>query len=151
MTGSVVRSIDTWYEAAVPVSVRAGRDILGLDITAVHNNARDLSLIEAGRDIVYANARVAGPGTLLMQAARQLRQDDVASVRSLGAIVRGDTRPGADLAVLAGVGTAGPDYGRFLARYLDGARGLRAGEALGANPDKVVLAYGGEQTRLRAG
>ena len=146
MTGSVVRSIDTWYEAAVPVSVRAGRDILGLDITAVHNNARDLSLIEAGRDIVYANARVAGPGTLLMQAARQLRQDDVASVRSLGAIVRGDTRPGADLAVLAGVGTAGPDYGRFLARYLDGARGLQAGEALGANPDKVVLAYGGEQT-----
>ena len=145
-SGGARRSIDTWYEAAVPVSVRAGRDILGLDVTAVHNNARDLSLIEAGRDIVYANAQVAGPGTLLVQAARQLRQDDVASVRSLGAIVRGDARPGADLAVLAGVGTAGPDYERFLARYLDSARGLPAGQALGANPDKVAQAYGGQLT-----
>ena len=76
------RSTDTWYEAAVPVSVRAGRDIMRLDVTALHNNARDLSLIEAGRDIIYANAQVAGPGTLLMQAARQVRQDDAASVRA---------------------------------------------------------------------
>ncbi len=144
--GGVVRSVDTWYEAALPVSVRAGRDILGLDVTALHSNARDFSLIEAGRDIVYANAQVAGPGTLLMQAGRQLRQEDVASVRSLGAIVRGDTRPGADLAVLAGVGSAGPDYASFLARYLDGARGLQAGEALGTHPGKVVQAYGGEMT-----
>ncbi|MFD4837394.1 filamentous hemagglutinin family protein [Achromobacter sp. NPDC058515] len=141
-----VRSIDTWYEAAVPVSVRAGRDILRLDVTAVHSNARDLSLIEAGRDIVYANAQVAGPGTLLLQAARQFRQDDAASVRSLGAIVRGDTRPGADLAVLAGVGAAGPDYAGFLSRYLDGARGLQPGAGLGPNPDKVAQAYGGELT-----
>lgn len=81
-----------------------------------------------------------------MQAGRQLRQEDVASVRSLGAIVRGDTRPGADLAVLAGVGSAGPDYASFLARYLDGARGLQAGEALGTHPGKVVQAYGGEMT-----
>ena len=94
----------------MPVSVRAGRDIMRLDVTALHNNARDLSLIEAGRDIIYANAQVAGPGTLLMQAARQVRQDDAASVRSLGAIVRGDNRLGADIAVLAGVGAAGPDY-----------------------------------------
>lgn len=117
-----------------------------MDVTALHNQARDFSLIEAGRDIVYANAQVAGPGTMLMQAARQLRQDDAASVRSLGAIVRGDTRLGADLAVLAGVGAAGPDYAGFLSRYLDGTRGLSAGEALGANPDKVAQAYGGELT-----
>ncbi|NMK50596.1 filamentous hemagglutinin family protein [Achromobacter sp. Bel] len=147
--GGGLRSTDTWYEAAVPVSVRAGRDILQLDVTAMHNNARDLSQIEAGRDIVYANAQVAGPGTLLMQAARQVRQDDAASVRSLGAIVRGDTRLGADLAVLAGVGTAGPDYAGFLSRYLDGTRELLPGEGLGGSPDKVALAYGGELT-LRA-
>ena len=100
------RSTDTWYEAAVPVSVRAGRDIMRLDVTALHNNARDLSLIEAGRDIIYANAQVAGPGTLLMQAARQVRQDD-ASVRSLGAIVRGDNRLGADIAGRRGRGGTG--------------------------------------------
>ena len=140
------RSTDTWYEAAVPVSVRAGRDIMRLDVTALHNNARDLSLIEAGRDIIYANAQVAGPGTLLMQAARQVRQDDAASVRSLGAIVRGDNRLGADIAVLAGVGAAGPDYAGLLARYLDPTRALAAGETLGANPDRVVRSYGGEMT-----
>ncbi|MBR8654657.1 filamentous hemagglutinin family protein, partial [Achromobacter sp. Marseille-Q0513] len=138
------RSTDTWYEAAVPVSVRAGRDIMRLNVTALHNNARDLSLIEAGRDIIYANAQVAGPGTLLMQAARQVRQDDAASVRSLGAIVRGDNRLGADIAVLAGVGAAGPDYAGLLARYLDPTRALAAGETLGANPDRVVRTYGGE-------
>ncbi|NMU94137.1 hypothetical protein HGQ98_34505 [Achromobacter ruhlandii] len=37
----------------------------------------------------------------MVQAGRNIRQDDVASVVSLGAIVRGDARPGASIAVLA--------------------------------------------------
>ena len=139
------RSTDTWYEAAVPVSVRAGRDIMRLDVTALHNNARDLSLIEAGRDIIYANAQVAGPGTLLMQAARQVRQDDAASVRSLGAIVRGDNRQRGHRCAgrrgRGGTGLRGP------AGALSGSdRALAAGETLGANPDRVVRSYGGEMT-----
>ncbi|WP_454695736.1 filamentous haemagglutinin family protein [Achromobacter aegrifaciens] len=138
------RTVLTWHEAALPVSVRAGRDILGLGALGLHSNASDLSKVIAGRDIVQADLKVAGPGTLLVQAGRNIRQDDVASVVSVGAIVRGDARPGADIAVLAGVGPQGPDYAGLLARYLDPARALAAGQTLGANPDRVVQSYAGE-------
>ncbi len=110
----------------------------------LHSNANDLSQVSAGRDIVRADLTVAGPGTLLVQAGRNIRQDDVASIVSAGAIVRGDARPGASVAVLAGVGPQGPDYAGLLARYLDPARALAAGQTLGANPDRVVQSYAGE-------
>ncbi|VFR25120.1 Filamentous haemagglutinin family outer membrane protein associated with VreARI signalling system [plant metagenome] len=140
-------SLDRWYEAATPVSVRAGRDILAFKGGALHNNTTDVSLIQAGRDILHADFTVAGPGTVVLQAARQFRQDDVASVRSLGGLVRGDTRPGASIAVLAGVGAAGPDYAGFLARYLDAGNLLRAAAGgLDVQPDKVAQTYGGELT-----
>ncbi|VFR53265.1 Filamentous haemagglutinin family outer membrane protein associated with VreARI signalling system [plant metagenome] len=136
-----------WYEAATPVSARAGRDILGFEGMALHGNTTDVSVIQAGRDIVHANFTVAGPGTVVLQAARQFRQDDVASVTSLGGLVRGDTRPGASIAVLAGVGAAGPDYAGFLARYLDVGNLLRADiGGLAAQPGKVAQTYGGELT-----
>ncbi|MFY3147190.1 filamentous hemagglutinin family protein [Achromobacter xylosoxidans] len=138
------RTVLTWYEAALPVSVRAGRDILGMSALGLHSNANDLSQVSAGRDIVRADLTVAGPGTLLVQAGRNIRQDDVASIVSVGAIVRGDARPGASVAVLAGVGPQGPDYAGLLARYLDPARALAAGQTLGANPDRVVQSYAGE-------
>ncbi len=140
------KTVMTWYEAALPVSVRAGRDILGMSALGLHSNASDLSQVTAGRDIVQADLKVAGPGTLLVQAGRNIRQDDVASVVSVGAIVRGDARPGASIAVLAGVGPQGPDYAGLLARYLDPARALAAGQTLGANPDRVVQSYAGELT-----
>lgn len=138
------RTVLTWYEAALPVSVRAGRDILGMSALGLHSNANDLSQVSAGRDIVRADLKVAGPGALLVQAGRNIRQDDVASVVSLGAVVRGDARPGADIAVLAGVGPQGPDYAGLLARYLDPARALAAGQTLGAYPDRVAQSYAGE-------
>ncbi|VFR50736.1 Filamentous haemagglutinin family outer membrane protein associated with VreARI signalling system [plant metagenome] len=143
--GYVVAS-DRWYEAATPVSARAGRDILGFEGMALHSNTSDVSLIQAGRDIVHAGFTVAGPGVVVLQSARQFRQDDVASVRSLGGLVRGDTRPGASIVVLAGVGAAGPDYAGFLARYLDAGNALQAGTGLDAQPGKVAQTYGGELT-----
>ncbi|VFR32203.1 Filamentous haemagglutinin family outer membrane protein associated with VreARI signalling system [plant metagenome] len=141
-----VTAVDRWYEAATPVSARAGRDILGFEGMALHNNASDVSLIQAGRDIVHADFKVAGPGVVVLQAARQFRQDDAASVQSVGGLVRGDTRPGASIAVLAGVGAAGPDYAAFLARYLDAGNLLVPGTGLDAQPGKVAQTYGGELT-----
>ena len=35
------------YEAALPVSVRAGRDILGMSALGLHSNANDLSQVMA--------------------------------------------------------------------------------------------------------
>ncbi|VFR94773.1 Filamentous haemagglutinin family outer membrane protein associated with VreARI signalling system [plant metagenome] len=141
------RDIDNWFEAATPVSVRAGQDILDFQGVALHNDTSDVSWIQAGRDIIHADFKVAGPGMVVMQSARQFRQDDVASVTSLGGLVRGDTRPGASIAVLAGVGAAGPDYAGFLARYLDAGNLLRTDAGgLDAQPGKVAQTYGGELT-----
>ncbi|MFD4838738.1 filamentous hemagglutinin family protein [Achromobacter sp. NPDC058515] len=136
-----------WYEASGPVWMMAGRDIVasGTDIgTAMevpgsngfsfggsgfpatstgnlflHRDARDVSLVSAGRDILYSSFQVAGPGTLEISAGRNVLMADRASITSLGAVLPGDRRAGASIAVQAGVGAKGPDYAAFLAHYLD--------------------------------
>ena len=127
-----------WYAAGGPVRMIAGRDIvgsgspLGFNGTLndpfphqysnnyfVHGDARDVSVVQAGRDILYSNFTVAGPGTLEINAGRNILMEDKAAIVSLGPIVPGDTRPGATIAILAGLGAKGPDYAGFLGRYLD--------------------------------
>lgn len=137
----------TWYEASGPVWMMAGRDLVasGTDIGAatavpssngynfggsgepasstgnlfLHRDERDVSRVVAGRDILYSSFQVAGPGTLEISAGRNVLMADRAAVTSLGAVLPGDRRPGASIAMQAGVGSKGPDYAGFLARYLD--------------------------------
>ncbi|WP_238926427.1 filamentous haemagglutinin family protein [Achromobacter xylosoxidans] len=142
-----------WFEAAGPVWMMAGRDIVasGTDIgkpTAVptsngytfgigdgvssgnlflHRDGLDVSRVAAGRDILYSTFQVAGPGVLEVTAGRHVLMADRAAIGSLGPVLPGDPRPGASIAVQAGVGAAGPDYAGFLARYLDPARLADAG------------------------
>ncbi len=139
----------TWYEAAGPVWMMAGRDIVasgtntGVQLNVpttngyyfaagvasatssgnlfLHRDALDVSRVSAGRDILYSSFQVAGPGSLEVTAGRNVLMGDRASINSLGAVMPGDHRPGASIAVLAGVGAKGPDYTGFLARYLDPA------------------------------
>ena len=63
---------------------------------------------------------MAGPGLLDVVAGRNLVQEDRASIVSVGPL-RGDKRPGADIAITAGAGSAGPDYDALGKRYLDPA------------------------------
>ncbi|UGV28980.1 filamentous hemagglutinin N-terminal domain-containing protein [Rhodopseudomonas boonkerdii] len=135
------RSYGTWYEAATPVWMRAGHDIIAPELLAMHNNATDLSMIEAGHDVIYANAQVAGPGTLVISASRNIRQDDKGSVTSLGAVVRGDTRHGAGIFMQAGIGNTSPDYARLAALYLDPANLAVTGTPLADQPGKVAKTY----------
>ena len=62
---------------------------------------------------------MAGPGLLDVVAGRNLVQEDRASIVSVGPALRGDKRPGADIAITAGAGAAGPDYDALGKRYLD--------------------------------
>ncbi|MDR6601016.1 filamentous hemagglutinin family protein [Achromobacter deleyi] len=141
----------TWYEASGPVWMMAGRDIVasgtdtgtltdvptsnginfggGSGSTAtstgnlfLHRDALDVSRVSAGRDILYSSFQIAGPGTLEVTAGRHVLMADRASITSLGAVMPGDRRPGASIAVTAGGGANGPDYAGFLARYLDPAK-----------------------------
>ncbi|CUJ70039.1 Heme:hemopexin utilization protein A [Achromobacter kerstersii] len=152
----------TWYEASGPVWMMAGRDIVasgtapgvstdvpstnglffgasGASATStgnlfLHRDALDVSRVSAGRDILYSSFQVAGPGVLEVSAGRHVLMEDRASITSLGAVLPGDRRPGASIAVQAGVGAKGPDYAGFIARYLD--------PAMAADPSRPLVDQG---------
>ncbi|MDI4232850.1 filamentous hemagglutinin family protein [Bradyrhizobium sp. Arg237L] len=138
--------------------VRAGRDIVGAGLAPgvtkisavggfnsrgnliVHNNPNDISIVSAGRDIVFANFDIAGPGVLEVSAGRNLYQADKGSITSIGPIAIDDKRPGASILMQAGVGTNGPDYAA-LTTYLDPANLAVTGVPLADQAGKVAKTY----------
>ncbi|MBD9463802.1 filamentous hemagglutinin family protein [Pseudomonas sp. Pdm06] len=152
----------TAYEGAGPVWMMAGRDIVssGIPLSGgrggdgnnggaytvagnlfIHNNPTDISIVSAGRDILYSNFNVAGPGLLEITAGRNILMDDKVSITSLGAVVPGDSRPGASLVLQAGAGLNGADYERFVKAYLDPANQALAGVPLANQDGKVAKTY----------
>ncbi|WP_454673225.1 filamentous haemagglutinin family protein [Achromobacter pestifer] len=138
LTNGALLSGTDWYVAGGPVRMIAGRDIVGSgsvlgqqnsasepiphqyrDNLFVHGDAQDVSVVRAGRDILYSSFTVAGPGTLEISAGGSILMEDKAAVVSLGPIVAGDTRRGASIVMQAGLGTQGADYAGFLRHYLD--------------------------------
>ncbi|WP_432730012.1 filamentous haemagglutinin family protein [Variovorax sp. W6] len=163
-TGEVVtRGESTWYNAAAPVRVMAGRDIVNTGVApggstvgpkelsgslrgnlVVHDNPTDVSIVSAGRDILYANFDVAGPGTLEVSAGRNLLQADRGGITSIGPVVPGDKRPGTSVAIMAGVGASGLDMSPIRARYLDPSNRADASQPLAGQPGKAVKTYEAE-------
>ncbi len=144
------------YIAAKPVRIHAGRDLVDIGTQSgggvggttagliLNDSSTDISTIEAGRDIIYLNTRVAGPGLLYVQAGRNVYQGAQGVLESLGPIV--DVNPqsrsgGAGITVLAGVGAAGPDYTDFANLYLNPANLANAATPLQDQPGRVVLTY----------
>jgi filamentous hemagglutinin family protein len=118
----------------------------------VQNSADDVSVVSAGRDILYSTFYVAGPGLLEITAGRNVFMGDKAELRSLGALANaksGDRSNGAAIAVAAGVGPRGLDgidFKAFAARYLDAANLADGARPLADQPGKAVVVYGGELT-----
>jgi filamentous hemagglutinin family protein len=120
-----------FFEIPKPLWIKAGRDVnLRLNAATssyttpqwIQNVAPgDVSVIESGRDIDL-EIRVGGPGTLYVQAGRNLFPSS--RILSEG---NGDDpalpRQGANLTVLAGLGGIGsgyyPNYSGFIQRYFD--------------------------------
>ena len=67
------------YRAARPAWIQAGRDIVNLKGLILNQRPNDVSRIAAGRDILYANVDIAGPGWLEIIAGRNLTQEDRAA------------------------------------------------------------------------
>jgi filamentous hemagglutinin family protein len=160
------------YEAATAVQIIAGQDVVDTGgqsylqgataATAVatttgdgpdlflNNNPADISLIKAGRDVIYANADVAGPGTLLVEAGRNVYQGDTGILLSLGEIGQAltpETREaGAGITVLAGL-SGGFDTTGFADLYLNAANLANAAIPLQDQKGKVERTY---QTQLYA-
>ncbi|WP_425502555.1 filamentous haemagglutinin family protein [Pseudomonas izuensis] len=155
-----------WYEAAGPVWMVAGRDIVASGTTLgspvqvpkegignsldtitstgnlfIHNNPNDVSRVSAGRDILYSSFDIGGPGTLEINAGRNILMENRASITSIGPVAPGDKRAGASVVLQAGAGAQGPDYGRFIAHYLDPKNQAVSGTPLSEQPGKVVRTY----------
>lgn len=138
-TGNNGRTVFDWYEAGSAVQLRAGRDVINANVTALNTSSTDISGIDAGRDIIRSNLTVAGPGNVEVSAGRQLRQEEAGSIVSLGGIVQGDARPGASIAVTAG--NQHLDFDALRARYLDPAALADPAQSLASQPGKAVKIY----------
>ena len=155
----------TLYEGARPVWMKAGRDIVNsgtrlnqptplpreigsfvLDQSTgnlfVHAGANDVSMVQAGRDVLFSSFNVAGPGTLEVTAGRNIAMDAVASVTSIGPVIPGDKRPGASLALMAGA--TGDNWHRIRDLYLDPARLADPQRPLADQTGSSVKGYGQE-------
>jgi filamentous hemagglutinin family protein len=115
----------------------------------VHNDPRDITLISAGRDVVFANMTVAGPGNLIVEAGRHVYQGDNGRLSSMGPLfgLTPETRNGgAAITVLTGVGAGGPNYDAFAKLYLDPANRANAEYPLAhpENEGKVAKTYDAE-------
>ena len=156
-TPGSVHEGETWYEGNGAVRMMAGRDIVssgrtfgtdGFTVASpsdnlfIHKNTQDISIVSAGRDILYSNFQVAGPGLLEVSAGRNILLTGTGgehSVTSLGAVLTGDNRPGASIVMQAGVGATGPDYQRFVESYLNPLNQAQTGESLQGG--KVAKTY----------
>jgi hypothetical protein len=147
--GSQVRP-STWYVSGKALQMIAGGNIIEPGTLAgqtnpavsqtysstsglvVNNNATDVSVIQAGGEILYANAAVAGPGQLYVQAGGNIYQGSNGVLESLGPISNGalsggtGRTGGAGITVLAGAGVSGPDWTGFAQTYLAPERGYDA-------------------------
>ena len=126
-----------------PVAVPGGT---GRGNLIVHNSLDDVSVVEAGRDILTSTFHVAGPGLLDLSAGRNVYMADKAELRSIGPVasaVPGDRGSGAGIAVMAGVGSHGPAWRAFAARYLDPANQADPAVAFADQPGKALEIYSG--------
>ncbi|WP_420967014.1 filamentous haemagglutinin family protein [Bradyrhizobium sp. B120] len=138
----------TWYIAAKPFEVIAGRDIVGtgpVPSVFLNNGPNDISLMQAGRDIFYQSVAVLGPGLLQLQAGRNLYQGYYGSLLSVRDIVnQSNTTGGAGIVTIAGVGASGPDYADFAKLYFNAANQLPGDGTPLAGSGKVAKAYADE-------
>jgi hypothetical protein len=131
--------------AATAVQVRAGRDVVGFTGIVLNNNSSDISTIQAGRDVIYANEQIAGPGLLQVEAGRNVYQGDrgvLTSDGEIGQALTVSTRDdGAGITVIAGAGASGPALTAFAQLYLDPANLADPSTPLQDQPGKVERTY----------
>ncbi|WP_051593715.1 filamentous haemagglutinin family protein [Achromobacter sp. DH1f] len=131
------------YRAARPVSIQAGGDIVNLKALVLNQQATDVSRVVAGRDILYANVDIAGPGWLEVAAGRNLTQENKGRLTSLGLLDGGPATGKGGAGIVASAGGQG-DYTALARRYLDPANRADPGQPLAGQAGKTVKTYEGE-------
>jgi hypothetical protein len=128
---------------AKAANIFAGRDIENLSLFGQNNSAYDITSLVAGRDILWDAPRDAtgtltgdrvsaimlgGPGELLVRAGRDIDLGFTNGIQSVGNFLNPNlpsqakgTGQGANVTVLAGVGTPNFDYAQFLTDFVNPA------------------------------
>ncbi len=150
------------YVTAKSSVIYAGRDILLLGGQSTIDGSNTLtgsllsntvkgqvSVIKAGRDIIATTAFITGPGTLSVEAGRDLYETDQGRFESVGPLFGGndfESTGGANIALTVGTGAAGPDYKAFAGLYLNPANQADPAFSLSAsqNAGKVAKTYQAE-------
>lgn len=106
--------------------INAGQDII-LNASIQHLDNRDISVIEAGRDLIMPTGtvdqdvqiRVAGPGELLVKAGRHV---NLGTSQGIVTVANADNANlsdmGASISLLAGVGSAGAKVDQYISTYI---------------------------------
>lgn len=158
-----LRAGQVWYQGARPAWMMAGRDIvssgnalgkpdvvydyfngISYETTSnlfVHGSQTDISIVKAGRDILYGGFNVGGPGSLEITAGRNIVMDDKVGVVSIGPVATGDSRPGAGVTLFAGAGPEGQDFAGIVDRYLDESNLADPARPLAGQNGKVARTY----------
>lgn len=152
-TGDIARTTNGFSQLflAKRGTIVAGRDIVSLNAIVQNNNDGDVTLVRAGRDLVYPTTRnvttglvdpsverldVQGPGRLLIETGR-----DVDLGAAGGITTSGDTRnpaladKGANVSIFVGMNGGSPNLDGFSERYLGSAS---------SSVDPVLDAFFGE-------
>lgn len=124
---STTGNTDIRYQGGMPVRGRGGRDIVNFGRVGysdqynkvfpgliVGADPTDVSIVAAGRNILYLNVQIAGPGSLDVSAGGTVYQGNLGAMTSIGPLASGDTRPGASIVVAAGLGRAAPTTRHFI-------------------------------------
>jgi filamentous hemagglutinin family protein len=139
-----------WYVAAKATDIRAGGDIVNFGQSEsirsliLNNSLSDVSVLSAGNEILFANVDIAGPGNLELSAGGDVYQGAQGAIESIGLVGTPKiTNPdgGAGIIVLAGVGSAGPNWAGFANLYLNPANVADPNLLLTDQPGKVVATY----------
>lgn len=112
--GQVVSAIKTW--------LLAGQDIDGIKLTTRQYYGSDVTRLEAARDLIDNQVTVNGPGTLLFQSGRDIRDPELRTEAPL--VYTSDALAGdqADIAIRFGV-APGMDTNSFAQRYIQPGAG----------------------------
>jgi filamentous hemagglutinin family protein len=148
----------TWYVGAKSAVIHASGDIVssgdpvdfpeGLEggVTSTGNfilnaNPSDVSVVQAGQDILFSSFQIGGPGVLDVEAGRNFYAGNHGTLVSVGPvfdITQANRSGGAGITLMAGVGAKGPDYTQFAALYFNPANQGTYNQTL-ADPSGTVL------------
>jgi hypothetical protein len=112
------------------IEISAGRDVKYLSVVGQNNDATDITIIRAGRDVIYPTLSigqsvgifVGGPGDLLVQSGRNVDLGTSTGIQTFGNLLNTSLPSGgADITIETGLGPSLQPfaYAAFIAQYID--------------------------------